>query len=102
MSLAEADIAFARELFSGLGALTTRKMFGGLGLYHDGTIFAVMRSDGAILIKGANGFGEDLEAAGGVHWTHGKGSMPYWTLPDEALDDPELACDWARRALAHL
>ena len=29
-------------------------------------------------------------------------SMPYWTLPDAALDDPDMACDWARRALAHL
>ena len=26
--------------------------------------------------------------------------MPYWTLPDAALDDPEDASAWARRALA--
>ena len=25
--------------------------------------------------------------------------MGYWTLPEAALDDPEAACDWARRAL---
>ena len=29
-------------------------------------------------------------------------SMPYWTLPDDLLDDPETVCDWARRALAAL
>jgi len=28
--------------------------------------------------------------------------MAYWTMPEEAVDDPDLACDWARRALAHL
>ncbi|MDA9347626.1 TfoX/Sxy family protein [bacterium] len=26
-------------------------------------------------------------------------AMPYWTLPDAAMDEPELACDWARRSL---
>jgi len=26
-------------------------------------------------------------------------SMGYWTLPDGALDDPEEACHWARKAL---
>ena len=42
MSIAEADIAFAKELFSGLGDVTSRKMMGGLCLYHDGTIFAII------------------------------------------------------------
>ncbi|MDG1239785.1 hypothetical protein [Planktomarina sp.] len=26
-------------------------------------------------------------------------AMPDWTLPDAAMDEPELACDWARRSL---
>jgi len=36
MSLADADIAFAKELFSDIPDLSTRKMFGGLGLYSAG------------------------------------------------------------------
>ncbi len=107
MSLSDADAAFAKELFAGLGPLTTRKMMGGMCLYCEGTIFAMIHSDGKILLKGGKGFGDELEAAGGEHWTYtradGKTSaMPYWTLPEAALDDPELACDWARRALSHL
>ena len=102
MSLSAEQIAFAKELFGGLGDVTTRRMFGGIGIYLDGTIFAVMRSDGAILLKSVDGFGAELEAAGGIHWTHDRGAMPYWTLPDAALDDPEEACDWARRAIARL
>ncbi|MDF0602950.1 TfoX/Sxy family protein [Psychromarinibacter sp. C21-152] len=107
MSLSDADRAFAAELFAGLGGVTTRRMFGGMGIYRDGVIFALMRGDGAILLKGANGFGDTLEAAGGEHWKHRREdgtttAMPYWTLPDAALDDPELACDWARRAIDHL
>ena len=41
MSVSDADIAGALELFDALGDLTTRKMMGGLCLYHDGTIFAL-------------------------------------------------------------
>ena len=107
MSLSAADAAFAKELFSGLGPLTTRKMMGGLCLYSDGTIFSIVHGDGSIWLKGGGEFGAVLEAAGSHRWTYqrdgGKVSaMPYWSLPDAALDDPELTCDWARRALAHL
>ena len=107
MSIAEADIAFAKELFSGLGDVTSRKMMGGLCLYHDGTIFAIIHSDGRIYIKGAGDFQNVLEAEGLTRWTYQRDggkvtAMPYWTLPEAALDDPETACDWARRALEHL
>jgi DNA transformation protein len=42
MGVAQGDIDRAIELFSGLGDITTRKMMGGLCLYHDGTIFAIL------------------------------------------------------------
>ncbi len=107
MSVSDADIAFAKELFSGLGDLATRKMMGGLCLYRAGTIFAILQSDGSIWLKGGGDFANVLEAEGCRRWTYerdgGKAAaMPYWTLPEAALDDPDLACDWARRALEHL
>ncbi len=107
MSISDADIAFALELFEDLGPLTTRKMMGGLCLYADGTIFAIIHSDGTLLLKGANGFDKVLNEAGWARWSYARkdGSptqMPYWELPPELLDDPNEACDWARRALAAL
>jgi DNA transformation protein len=107
MSLSAEEIAFAKELFSDLGELSTRRMMGGLCLYHEGTIVAIVHGDGSIWLKGAGDFIAELEAEGCTRWTYtregGKPtSMPYWTLPDAALDDPEMACDWARRALRHL
>ena len=107
MGLGAEDIAFAQDLFSGLGSLTTRRMFGGVALYQDGTIFALMRSDGEILIKGAGEFIDRLEAMGAERWTYTRANgnsaaMPYWTLPGAALDDPEEACTLARAALEHL
>ncbi len=107
MSVSDADIAFAKELFAGVGALTTRKMMGGLCLYHDGTIFAIIHSDLGLMLKGAGPFQDVLEAEGCTRWTYSRDggketSMPYWSMPDGAMDDPDLAADWARRALMHL
>lgn len=107
MSLTTDEIAFATELFADLGGITTRRMMGGLCLYQDGTIFAMVHTELGILLKGAPAFVPELQAAGCTQWTYtretGKTSaMPYWSLPEGAEDDPELACDWARRALAHL
>lgn len=108
MSVSSEEIEHAVELFSGLGALTTRKMMGGLCIYHEGTIFALLMSDGQLYLKGAGKFHDELEAEGCTRWTYereGKKkptAMPYWTMPEDGLDEPDAAVAWARRALAHL
>ena len=107
MSIGDSDIAFALELFEDLGPLTTRKMMGGLCLYYDGTIFSILHGDGSIWLKGKDAFAEELTALGWERWSYSRDGgkptfMPYWRLPAEALDEPELACRWARRALAVL
>lgn len=107
-SISNEEIVHATELFSGLGDITTRKMMGGLCLYHEGTIFAIVHSDVGLMLKGAGGFKDELAAAGCEQWTYQRknsektSSMPYWTMPDGTQDDPDAAVDWARRALAHL
>ncbi|MCF2903709.1 TfoX/Sxy family protein [Octadecabacter sp. CECT 8868] len=108
MAVSEEDIQFATDLFSGLGPLTTRKMMGGLCLYSEGTIFAIVHSDFGVMIKGDGAFKDTLDAMRLTRWTYQRDgaakptAMPYWKLPDSALDDPEEACDLARRALTFL
>jgi len=107
MAVSDGDIAFAVDLFSGLGDITTRKMMGGLCLYHDGTIFAIIGPDGALMIKGAGAFADKLDAMGCSRWEYtrkdgAQAAMPYWTLPPEAQDDPDTAEALAREALAEL
>ncbi len=105
MAVSDEQIVFVRDLFRELPAITTRKMFGGLGIYSEGTIFAVIGPEDALLLKARGQLAKDLAAEGSEQWAYegksGKPSrMPYWTLPDAALDDPEEACMWARRSLA--
>ena len=107
MAVSDAQIAFVHDFFSGVGPVTTRKMFGGLGIYSEGRIFAVLMSDGTLKLKGAGEMPAAYDDAGWESWTYVRkdgaaSSMPYWTVPDALLDDPDAACGWARRALSAL
>ena len=91
------------ELFEGLGPVSIRKLFGGKGIYFDGVIVAIVLR-GELLLKADEQSAPDFEAAGCKQWTytgsrHGKlVSMPYWTVPDGALDEPDEMKPWAEKA----
>ncbi|HUO12057.1 MAG TPA: TfoX/Sxy family protein [Caulobacteraceae bacterium] len=107
MAESAADIAFARDLLSGLGAVDVRRMFGGAGIYAGATMFGLI-DDGRIYLKTDATLAADLRAAGAEPWIYTERRGPragvpsetsYLALPDSALDDPDEACAWARRAL---
>jgi DNA transformation protein len=104
MGIAAAEIDYVKDLFAGVGEITTRKMMGGLSIYANGKIFAMMRRDGRLYIKATGPLAERLDAAGGTLFTYDKkdgkqGHMNYLTLPEAALDDPDAACAWAKASL---
>lgn len=96
MSLGDGDIAFALDLFADLGPLTHRKMFGGMCLYCDGTVFALQSSDGRLYLKT-----RDPEGIFGIR-TDQFHRMPYYAIPESALDEPAIACAQASKALSSL
>ncbi|WP_439524397.1 TfoX/Sxy family protein [Marivita sp.] len=105
MAVTDEQITFVRDLFRAVPGITTRKMFGGLGVYSDGTIFSIIGPEETLLLKARGELADDLAAEGCEQWAYaGKSGkpahMPYWTLPDSALDDPDEAAEWARRSLA--
>jgi DNA transformation protein len=91
------------DLFAGLGPVTIRRMFGGKGIYYEGLIIA-LEVDGEILLKADAVTAPDFEAAGSRQWVYGSRparkptAMPYWSIPDAALDDPDITAKWARKA----
>lgn len=91
-----------REIFAGLGPVTIRKMFGGKGIYHEGLIVGLALGTGEVMLKGDAASAPAMEAAGSTRWAYdGKGrkvNMPYWSIPDSALDDPEELAGWTRGA----
>jgi DNA transformation protein and related proteins len=107
MSVSKADIEFALDLFAPLGGISSRKMMGGLMIYSHGQVFALLGSSGTLYLKASGGFADELATHGArlfsmVNKDGKTHTMGYWTLPEPALDDPEEACDWARKALDQL
>jgi len=96
--------AHVRDLFGGLGPIDIRRMFSGAGVYLDDAMFAVIFEDGLIYMRGDLELGPAYEAEGSEQWVYdGKNkpvAMPFWRLPDSAMDDPDEALGWARRSLA--
>ncbi len=77
-------------------------MFGGKGVYYRGSILALEVRD-AMLLKADAVSAAEFEAAGATQWTYeGKKGipvrMPYWSVPDDAYDDPDVMARWVRLA----
>ena len=92
------------DLFSSIKAsLAFRKMFGGKGIYADGVIFAIVLQ-GELMLKGDEKCAEAYEAAGMKRWVYpnkksGKEvAMPYWSVPESALEGAEEMEPFARLA----
>ena len=103
MAVSAEFAAHARDLFGGVGPIGIRRMFGGAGVYLDDAMFAVLFEDGLIYMRGDAVVGPAYEAEGCEQWVYeGRNrpvAMPFWRLPDSAMDDPDEAQGWARRSL---
>ena len=90
------------EMFQSLGPVTIKRMFGGKGVYHMGRIIAVEVRD-EMLLKADDTSAPEFEAAGARRWFYegkkGKQvNMPYWSIPEDAFDDPDIMAHWVRLA----
>ena len=93
------------DLMADLGKVTTKRMFGEMGLYLGPQIFALIIDD-ELYLKASGDFAAELKALGGKQFTPGSGdrhaAMPYWTAPTSCLDDASEMESWCRKALASL
>lgn len=90
------------DLFSPLGNIRARPMFGGTSIYCDGLIFGMTVND-VFYLKVDDENRPRFEALGLGPFTyesHGKTmAMGYFQAPDAVYDDSEQALEWAREAL---
>jgi len=93
-----------QELFSVFGVVAVRRMFGGAGIYADGTMFGLV-ADGVIYLKADERNAPAFERENLPPFTYetkdGKrGVMSYRRMPERLYDDPDELATWARAALA--
>ncbi|MBW8281964.1 MAG: TfoX/Sxy family protein [Rhizobium sp.] len=90
------------EVFSSLGPVGIKHMFSGKGIYHQGVIIALYLFD-ELMLKADVETAPAFSAAGARQWVYqreGKKpvAMPYWSVPENAYDDPDEMAKWVRLA----
>ena len=103
MSVSAEYLDYLRELLAPLGRITSRRMFGSVGLYCDGLFFAIV-SDDLLYLKVDAETRADFEREGLEAFSYeleGRiATMNYYRAPDEAMDSSGLMRPWAERAIA--
>lgn len=99
----DAFTAFCIELLQPLGAVRTRAMFGGQGVYVDG-LFLALIDDGQLFLKADDQTRNQFVAAGCLPFSYEAKdgvsmTMSYFRPPEEAMESPPLLLPWARLAL---
>jgi len=91
------------ELFAQFGPVSVRRMFGGAGIWADGTMFALVVDD-VIYLKADDQIIPDFERErmGPFVYATKSGSRSlrsYWRMPDRLYDEPDELAQWARASV---
>lgn len=92
---------FVLEQLGRVTQVTSRSMFGGVGVYGGGLFFAVMDND-TLYLKVDDTNRPDFEAAGmGAFRPFGEDSPPmrYYELPADLLEDADALRPWVEKSL---
>ena len=94
---------YVLELLAPTG-VRPRRMFGGVGLFYDDVMFALIADD-RLYFKVDDRNLEDYEGGGSGPFIYetAKGSKEvrsYFKVPAELLDDGDNICAWAQKAIA--
>lgn len=104
MSSANDDLLeILKEALGRVGTVSGRRMFGGVGVYFDGSFFAII-VDGTIYLKTSEGMRARFEAERSQPFSYqtktGRTQLTsYWRLPERLLDDVDELRDWARASV---
>lgn len=91
------------DLFEPVGGVSFRKMFGGLGIFRQGLMFALVADD-VLYFKADETTSIAFQAEGcGPFIYDGKDRpvvMQYWRLPERLYDEPDEFRKWALDAFS--
>lgn len=95
-------LQYILEQLARLPRVTSRRMFGGVGLYSDGVFFAIIDND-TVFFKVDDSTRETYVERGSEPFRPYKDrpevSMSYFQVPAEILEDADELVPWARAAV---
>ncbi len=102
MAVSEEYLGYVLDLLAGFGAVVSRRMFGGAGLYRDGMMFALIADD-VLYFRVDDTNRADYEAANRGPfrpYRDRKTVLPYYEVPVEVVEDRAELAAWAEKACA--
>jgi DNA transformation protein len=105
VSVSESFVSFVLEQLEPVGPITSKRMFGGVGLYAGDLFFALIAGD-VLYLKADEATRGAREAAGARPFQpypdrpKGKGKMQYYSVPAAILEDGDALLAWATQAIA--
>ena len=100
MSVSDNYRTYIIEQLGALQALSTRRMFGGIGLYSGDFFFALIDDD-VLFFKVDDANREDYTSRGMKAFMPipGQASMGYFQVPEDVIEEAEELTRWARRSI---
>ena len=100
MAVNEQTVLYIKDQLSDFADVEIKKMFGGIGIFLDGIMFGMITSKEQFMMRVGETNIQDYEAAGSKPLGHEKkkGSMPYWEVPENVVDDRKALKEWATKA----
>lgn len=88
--------AFVLELLTPIYPVSARNMFGGVGIYADDLMCALITSEDELYFKADDKNRSDYEALEAEQFH----TMPYFAVPAEVLEDSEALAVWLEKSMA--
>lgn len=96
-------VTHVTDLLAPAGVVTTRRMFGGHGVYLE-SLFVAIIADDVLYLKADDRSEGDFRAAGCSQFGYSRQgrrmTLRFWSAPDEAMESSRLMQPWARLAIA--
>ena len=100
MSVSDNYRTYIVEQLAALPGLSTRRMFGGIGIYSDAWFFALIDDD-VLFFKVDDSNRDDYVSRGMKAFMPfpGQPSLGYFQVPPDVIDEAEELTRWARRSV---
>ncbi len=94
-------VEFLHEQFAEFGEVTSKRMFGGHGIFYHGLMIGLVADD-VLYLKSDKESEARYVSAGSQPFMYDKAGklvkMSYYEAPPETLDDPDAMKEWAQTA----
>ena len=92
-----------RDVLGQMDGITVKRLFGGYGVYHRGAIFGIITASDEFYFKArSERAAREYERCGCKQFSYERNGktikLPYWSVPEEVLEERDEAMRWALRA----